>query len=112
MWDLRRSLQHKLKAIAVSFSSKDCLELQKGLHGPPEGCSVNSPHSDGRRGGDEDKEARVELGRGVLKMTMSGLMTNTFLGSTVAQAFNSSTHGALYAPGQPETSSRPARATQ
>lgn len=39
---------------------------------------------DGRRDGDEDEEAGVEVGRGVLKMTMSRQKTiSTFLGSMV-----------------------------
>jgi hypothetical protein len=67
---------------------------------------------DGRRDGDEDEEAGVEVGRGVLKMTMSRRTISTFLGSLVPEAFNSSIHGSLYVPGRPGTSSRPARATQ
>lgn len=39
---------------------------------------------DGRRDGDEDEEEKVELGRGVLKLTMSRWSISTFLGSMVA----------------------------
>lgn len=39
---------------------------------------------DGRRDGDEDEEEKVELGRGVLKLTMSRWPISTFLGNMVA----------------------------
>lgn len=77
------SLQHKLKVIAVSFSSKDALSFSSCYMAQLQ-LGKQPTQRDDRRDGDEDEEEKVELGRGVLKLTMSRWPISTFLGSMVA----------------------------